>query len=394
MLRAILTMLIIAFGIMSLVGILTSIDALKSSINSNFAQLGSNTFTIRKSGLGIRIGRGGQRAKVHDKLTYDQCLKFKKLYNYPSVASVSARGTGTATLKYKSNETNPNIAVLGGDENYLTTSGYELQKGRGFSEHEITQGTKVIILGKELINTLFPNTPNPLDKLISVGTDKYRVIGILKSKGSSMGMGGDRQAIIPLTVVREKFMDEGTSFTISVMTNTPQEMDLAISEATGIFRIIRNDPLDEEPSFEVVRSDSLSNILIEQTGTIQFAAVAIGLITLLGAAIGLMNIMLVSVTERTREIGVRKAIGASSAAVRLQFLTEAVVICQLGGLIGIALGIIIGNVVGMIIGSGFVIPWAWMLLGVTLCLIVGLISGIYPAHKAASQNPVDALRYE
>ncbi len=387
-------MLIIAFGIMALVGTLTAIDALEASISSNFSRMGANTFTIRRSGLGIRIGQDGKKAKVHRELSYTDCVKFKKIYNYPSTVSVSARGSFSATLKYKSEKSNPNISILGGDEGYLRTAGYELKMGRGFSEQEIKNGSKVIILGEEIINTLFPATPDPIDKLITVGTDKYRVIGGLKEKGSSIGSGGDRIAIVPLTVVREKFLTEGTSYTISVMTKTPQELDLAISEATGIFRIVRNDPLEEEPSFEVVRSDSLSGILIEQTATIQWVAIFIAMITLLGAAIGLMNIMLVSVTERTREIGVRKAIGASASAIRIQFITEAIVISVIGGLLGILFGIGIGNLVGALINSPFVMPWAWIVMGITLCCIVGLVSGIYPAHRAAMLNPVDSLRHE
>lgn len=394
LLRTILTALIIAVGITALVGILTSIDAISSSISSNFSSMGSNTFSIRNRGSNIHVGRGGKKAKSHPRITYQEAIDFKSRFDYPAIVSVSSRASSLATLKHKSKKTNPNIFVFGIDENYLITSGYEIAKGRNFSKHDNRYGSHGVIIGASIQESLFPDGENPLDQIISIGGGKYKVIGVLKSKGSSMGFSGDKNAFIPLTNARQYFPSSNPTFLINVMVNYPEELDPAISEATGTFRIIRGDKLGQEASFESTRSDNISQLLMENLSMVTISATIIGLITLLGAAIGLMNIMLVSVTERTREIGIRKAIGASASIIRNQFLIEAVVICQLGGILGIVLGIAIGNIVGGLVGSGFIIPWGWMIMGVCLCIVVGLISGFYPAYKASKLDPIESLRYE
>lgn len=394
LLRTILTVLIIAIGITALVGILTSIDAISGSISSNFSNMGSNTFSVKNYASGIRTKKGGRDRNYFPRIGYQQALDFKERYNYPASVSISTRASALATLKYQSEKTNPNIFVFGIDENYLLTSGYNVEKGRNFSETDIRYGSHGVIIGKAIERSLFPDGENPIDKLISVGSAKYRVIGVLESKGSSMGFSADKNAFIPLTNARQNFSTANPTFLINVMVDDPTQLDAAIGEATGTFRVIRGDKVGKDDSFAMTRSDNISQMLIENLSDVRMVATIIGLITLLGAAIGLMNIMLVSVTERTREIGIRKAIGASASVIRNQFLIEAIVICQLGGALGIVLGIIIGNIVGSFVGGGFIIPWDWMILGVTLCVVVGLISGIYPAYKAAKLDPVESLRYE
>ncbi|MCG3165120.1 MAG: Macrolide export ATP-binding/permease protein MacB [Bacteroidia bacterium] len=393
LLRTILTVLIIAFGIMALVGILTAIDGIKQSINNNFANMGANTFTIRNRGDMIRIGKNGTKPKKFRTITYNEAQRFCDEFSFPSLPSVSALATQIATIRYENEKTNPNISVFGGDINYLAVSGYELESGRNFSNQEIQSGTSLVILGNEIAKTLFKNT-DPLGKIVSIGSNKYKVIGVLKEKGSSMGFGGDKMCIISIGNLRHYYMRPKLSFVISVLANDAQSLDNAVSEATGLFRKIREVKLGEEENFEVVKSDSLSTMLIENISYVTMAATIIGFITLLGAAIGLMNIMLVSVTERTREIGIRKAIGAKAKLIRQQFLIEAIVICQLGGLLGIIFGIAMGNAVSFFVGGGFIIPWLWISGGIILCFIVGVVSGIYPAIKASKLDPIEALRFE
>jgi len=392
-LRTVLTILIIAFGIMALIGILTAIDSIKNAINSNFAIMGANTFTIRNRQMRIHGGNPDNRPRNYKNISYDDALRFKKQYSFPSVVSVSVWGSGTATVKYENKKTNPNISVLGADENYLITSGLELKTGRNFTPNEVFTGAHAVIIGSQLETTLFKKRKNVLDEVITIGPAKYKIIGILAEKGSSMGFSGDRRCIVPITNVRNYFSRSDMNYTISVMVEN-EFLDAAIDEATGIFRIIRKVPLGQENNFEISKADNLAQMLIENIKYVTFAAIIIGIITLIGAAIGLMNIMLVSVTERTREIGIRKAIGATSTTIRNQFLAESVIICQMGGLLGIIIGIIIGNLISLLIGSPFIIPWVWIITGVALCVVVGIISGSYPAAKAARLDPIESLRYE
>ncbi len=392
-LRTFLTIMIIALGIMALVGILTAIDVIKESITSNFTSMGANTFNIRNRGSNVRIGKGGKRPTVYKTISFEEANRFKSEFTFPSRIGVSCVGSRISTIKSGSLITNPNITVFGGDENYLVTAGYELDEGRNFSMTEIKSGANVALIGQELKKNLFPKT-SPIGKEISVGAIKVKVIGLLKEKGSSFGFGGDKIVLLPLLNIRQHFGSNSMSYVINVLANSPEMMDATLAEATGFFRIIRKLRTKDPVNFEITKSDNLSMMLIDNLSFVTIAATLIAIITLLGAAIGLMNIMLVSVTERTREIGVRKAIGATSNTIRNQFLIEAIVICQLGGALGIILGILMGNGVSMYFEQGFIIPWAWMILAAVLCFIVGLLSGLIPAIKAAKLDPIDALRFE
>lgn len=393
-LRTTLTAMIIAIGIMALVGILTAIDAIESSINSSFSSMGSNTFTIRNYGMGIRIGKDGKRPKRYQKITFNDAKLFKERFSYPSTVSVSTMASMVGVLKFKNIESNPNVTITGADEGYLAASGYRIRMGRNFSNTELEFGSNVAILGNEMATTLFKSGEDPLEQIISVGNNKYRVIGVLEEKGASFAFSGDKVCIIPLLNVRQRYGDNNSSYTISVKTNSVPELEPAQGEATGVFRVVRGDLTGEDNSFEIVQSDSLANLVISQLAYVTIAATIIGFITLLGASIGLMNIMLVSVTERTREIGIRKSLGASKVQIRRQFLVEAVVICQLGGILGIILGVGMGNLMGVFFAAGFIIPWKWMISGVVLCFVVGVVSGLYPAVKASRLDPIEALRHE
>ncbi len=392
-LRAILTMLIIAFGIMALVGILTAIDSIKGSITSEFATMGANTFTIESRSMNIIVGGRQYRRKNHQYISYRQANEFKERFKFPAVTSIITNATGSATVKYKTEKTNPNVSVVGSDENYLFTAGYEIDQGRNFLPQEIEQNRNFVILGKDLANKLFDNSESPIDKVISVGGGKFKVIGVLKKKGASF-MGGDNICILPYTVVRQYFSRPQQGYSINVTPNSNVMYDMAAGQAESLFRIIRRLDVKDESDFNITKSDNIAKILIENMKYVTIAATIIGLVTLFGAAIGLMNILLVSVTERTREIGVRKAMGAKSNLIKQQFLYEAVFICIYGGILGIILGILVGNIVSLLLNSPFMIPWEWISAGLGLCFLVGLISGIYPATRASRLDPIVALRYE
>jgi len=277
---------------------------------------------------------------------------------------------------------------------YVNTAGLEIEKGRNFSLDDVNNNRNYVVIGSEIAGKLFPNKIDPIDKIVTIGSGRYKVIGTLKTKGSSMGMSTDNLCIIPYSNMRQYFSRPRMNYSINIKPNSTVLMDAAIGEAEGVFRVVRNlDPKDES-DFNINKSDTLVEILLSSLKNIRFAAIIIGVITLFGAVIGLMNIMLVSVTERTREIGIRKAMGAKSRIIKQQFLFEAIVIGQLGGAFGIILGILIGNVVSLLLKTAFVVPWEWIGLGVFLCFIVGIVSGYFPAVKAAKQDPIEALRYE
>ncbi len=394
MLRMALTCLIIAFGIMALVGILTAVDGIQASLSSNFATMGANNFDIRKKGTGIQVGKRGRRPKEFKPITISQALEFKERFNYPVTVSLSLNAAFAATVKYQSEKTNPNISVTGGDANYLTVAGLSLVDGRNFTEPEVQSGRNLIILGNGMALKLFKKTSNAIDQVVSVDNRKYRVVGVLEAKGASSIFSSDNVVIIPLMNARQEYATNESTYVITVSVNSAYQIEEAIAEASGLMRSIRKLYAGDEEDFDVSKSDKLASMLIEQSEYITTAATIIGIITLLGGAVGLMNIMLVSVAERIREIGISKALGATRRTIVTQFLVEAIVICQIGGIMGVVLGILAGNGVSLLIKGPFIIPWFWMVGGIVICFVVGIVSGLYPAIKAAGVDPIEALRYE
>ena len=394
-LRTILTSLIIAIGITSLVGILTAIDGIQSSVNSSFAGLGANTFSIVARQDAFR--RGGRVQKQDKPINYFDAIQFKRRFPYGATIAVSSNITGAAQAKFGSKKTNPNVQLMGGDDAYLTVKGFTLQSGRNLTQNDLTYARNVAIIGSEVANTLFEKKLSPLNQVIRVSGNQYKIVGILAKKGGFSGGGDDRMILIPLDNARALAGDQQLSFDITASVPTVSDQDEAVGEARGTMRLVRRDQLGQPDSFEIQRADDLAKETANITGYLRMGGFGIGFITLLGASIALLNIMLVSVTERTREIGIRKSLGATPKRIREQFLIEAIVICLLGGIGGVMLGLGVGNLIAGIISQGtggFVVPWAWMGLGLIVCVTVGLFAGIYPAVRASKLDPIEALRYE
>ncbi len=391
--RAILTICIIAFGIMALVGILTAIDAIKSSLTNQFTMMGANSFTITSRGMNIQIGNDKYRAKNYSRISFREAQEFKDRFTEPAWVSISYNASSLATVKYDLEETDPNVRLSGVDENHLTVAGYEIETGRNFSADEIQLNRHNVLIGSDIVKDIFPTGVDPLGKEITVAGMKLKVTGVLKAKGSGLN-NPDRICFMPVTTARQYFSRPNQTFSLTIMPINPVNLDMMTGEAEAIFRTIRNlDPRDES-DFNISKSDNIVNMLLKNIRYVTLAATLIGIVTLFGAAVGLMNIMLVSVTERTREIGVRKAIGAKTQTIKYQFLFESIMIGQLGGIFGIILGILIGNVVSSMLKSSFVVPWIWVITGIVVCFIVGVVSGYAPAVKAANIDPIEALRYE
>lgn len=393
---------------MALVGIITAIQAMNQKFMESFSSMGANAFTIRFKERNIRFGggnrnetklssRSGRKERVSNldkRITKDEAELFVRNFNFPATKGISIFSNRNNIVSHENYKTSPNVMMFGGDENYLSLNGFNLQYGRNLSRMDVQSGRNVCILGYDVAKKLFKQGPSgAVNAIVRINNIPFRVLGVLESRGSSFGFNRDNVVMTTYTNIDRNF-PSSFSYVIAVMARDLLQVQAAMGEAEGVFRPIRKLQVTEESNFVMDRSDSVAEKAMNSLRFLTISATVIGLITLIGAAIGLMNIMLVSVSERTREVGLVKAIGGKSNVVRNQFLLESVIISMLGAFFGILLGILVGNSFSLVLNTGFVVPWAWVLYGIIICTIVGLAAGIYPARKAQKLNPIEALRYE
>lgn len=391
-LRSVLTIMMIAVGIMALVGILTAIDAIKGSVTESFNKMGASTITIKSKGFTGQSTEQRRRIRNTPTITYQQAMAFSKSFSQPAYISVYTTAKSMIEVRCGSQKSNPDITLMGVDPAYFTVNALSLFSGRVFSTFEINSAGFVTVIGHGLV-ALFQGR-NPVGEFLNVDGRRYLVIGVLQSQGAGFGGGVDKQVFIPLNNARSVFGGDEMNYEIKIQPLAGSQEQVAYGEAEVLFRNVRRLSPTDATDFQVDRSEDALERSMKVMRIVTIVAAIIGFITLLGAAVGLMNIMLVSVNERTREIGTRKAMGATSRIIKQQFLFEAIVIGELGGLFGILLGILAGNITSLVMKTSFVIPWLWMLLGVAVCFCVGILSGYIPAVRASKLDPIEALRYE
>ncbi len=408
-LRTGITVAIIALGICALIWFLTALKAASNSLTESFSTMGANSFSLRHKERFIRFGGGRKDAvKKNNKaagkekksnigkvITYEQAREFKQRYNFPSAVSIAIRGAGGIIVNTSQKKSNPDINLFGGDENYLELNGYKIAYGRNFTVTDVESNSNVCMLGNSVAEKLFPgNAAKAVEKVVNVDHIPYRVLAVLEDKGASAFFNANKVVITTYNTVRKLYATQNSTFIIAVKVDDMKLMDAAIGEAKGAFRPVRKLDVKDEDNFFIDKSDSAAQILMNNLGFLEKGIIGVALITLLASSIGLMNIMLVAVNERTKEIGLIKALGGTKKDIRNQFLWESVLISLQGAVAGIVVGVVLGNLIAMLLKSPLVLLWGWIIGGILVCFAVGLAAGLYPAVKASKLNPIDALRYE
>ncbi len=391
-LRSFLTLLGVVIGIFSIIAVMTAINVLQKSVEKNLNVLGTNTFFIQKYPA-VQMG-GNTRWKYRNRknLTYEDYLRLKERFRGPATITAEDWHSGDP-VRFKDNQTKNSVTIRGVTPEWEFSSGYFIQSGRMITKNDVDQVRNVAILGQDVIDVLMPQY-NPVGQTVMIRGVKFKIIGTLERKGTIFGQSEDNVVIIPITTHLKMFASRWTSLGYAIAVMDMDRLDEVRDEIVFNLRLVRGVPLGEEKDFEVVSNTSLIDTFNQVTGAIKIAALLISSIALIAAGIGIMNIMLVSVTERTREIGIRKSMGAKKKDIMNQFLVEALVLTEIGAVIGIILGILAGNILALTMNVDGVFPVQWALIGLIVCSLIGIVFGTYPAVKAARLDPIEALRYE
>ncbi|MDH4070070.1 MAG: ABC transporter permease [Ignavibacteria bacterium] len=391
-LRTVLTMLGIVVGVFSIIAVMTAMGVLRNSIEQGLTQLGASTFQIQKHPAGFNSGHRNRTRNRKD-ITYEQGLAVWEKTTLAEAVGLEVWQFGRIVW-WEGQKTNPNVSLAGENPEGLVTNNWGVERGRGFNKEDMDLRKAVIILGQAVAEKLFPPRVNPLGESVKVDGVLYEVIGIFESKGSALGGNNDNFAAVPLPRFFDTYGKRARSVNIMVKAQSQEVFEDCLEQARGVLRTARKVDPGEEDDFAFFSNDSVINSFNDFTADFRLGVLVISSIALLAAGVGIMNIMLVSVTERTREIGIRKAIGAQKSDILSQFILEAIILCQIGGFAGVFLGVVAGNAASILFEVPAIIPWEWVGIGFGVCSLVGLIFGVYPAWKAAVLDPIEALRYE
>lgn len=386
--RSILTTLGIVIGVLAVIAMQTLIQGLNNNVKKELAVIGTNTFYVQKYPA---VTLSGSKYRNRKNVTLEESKAIERRATLVNLVAPEEYKFGI-TVRHGKEKTNPTVILIGGTQDWHTTNGFFLEEGRFLSEFDIEHNRQVCVLGIEIVEKLFP-FEHAVDQQVLIDGRRFTVVGTYEEKGNFFGQSQDNYAIIPVSTF-EKIFGQRRSIAIAVKALNPEILQEAMDEVTGILRVERGIPPGEPNDFEVITKDSLLETWKNLTNIVFTAAIGICAISLLVGGIGVMNIMLVSVTERTREIGIRKAVGAKRKDILWQFLVEAVIICEIGGLIGVILGLVLGKLIDMFTPLPGAIPIWSICLGLGFVSLVGIFFGIYPAAKAARLHPISALRYE